>query len=554
MKRICLLLVMCGLCLLSMWSQNDMSSYAMRRGIEAWQQGDYQTAIGALGQELKSNPQNGIAYAVLAFVCNDDGSPKQMVRCANRAIQYLPKNEQQFLPEVLMMLAKFYWQAEDTLQTEKYLTQALKVAPKYDKVYYRHQQFYGYTKRFDDMIVLGKVGARMIPNEPEGFYLLYDGYMGKEQYDDALKVAEDIIRVSARHEKTDVLLPYSYVFKVRALIQLKRYNEALPLALNTIAKVQTNELLTAVVAIADSTNRQAVIDSLTIYEQKFERSPWWSLLRAQIYEHDKRYGECYVELYRAMQIQEMDHIWRRMGSIAANHLNDLKRAKDCYEHALLIDSTDVVNRLVLADYYYDNTGDYIKGDEALEKAIHLDALHSSAYIMRGRELTHIGDYKQAIENFYCALVANPDQPEYYFRIARIYAMAGDTVNRRKVLDKACALYKTTGRKMGSEEYIAMGDFDNACKRAVEDLTPDASENEYYNVACTFALAGRNDEAIEYLRLAMDHGFLAIPHMKFDTDLDGLREMSAFKLLMAECEKRTTEMRKIVDTQLSENKL
>ena len=554
MKRIGLLLLLCGSCVLQMFAQNDMSSYAMRRGLEAWQQGDYQTAVSALAQELKTNPQNGMAYAVLAFVCNDAGAPNQMVRCANKAVKLLPKNDAQVLPEVLLLLSKFYWQAEDTVQTEKYLAQALKVAPKYDKVYYRYYIFYKNTKSYDDMIMLGKVCIRMLPKEPEGYNLLFDGYMGKELYEEALKAAEDMTRVSSHHEKTDVLLPYAHECKARALLKLKRYDEALLMAMNTITKEQTNELMNAVVAIADSTSRQAVIDSLNIYEQKFDRSPWWSLLRAQIYENDKRYGECYVELYRAMQIQEMDHIWRRMGSVAANHLNDLKRAKECYEHALLLDSTDIVNHLMMADYYYDNLGNHAKGNEVLEQAIRLDALHPSVYIMRGRNLSRTGDYKHAIENLYCALVADPDNPEYYFRIARLYAMAGDTVARRKVLDKACALYKATGRTMGTEEYIALGDFDNACKQAMEDITPTSSENVRYNVACTFALAGRNDEAIEHLRLAIEQGFLAIPHMKHDPDLDGLRDMPTFKQLMTECEMRTAEMRQLVDKQLSEDKL
>jgi hypothetical protein len=53
----------------------------------------------------------------------------------------------------------------------------------------------------------------------------------------------------------------------------------------------------------------------------------------------------------------------------------------------------------------------------------------------------------------------------------------------------------------------------------------------YNVACCESLAGRNEDAIEHLRLAID-GFEDFREMaKSDTDFDPIRDEPAFKELV-----------------------
>ena len=551
-KRFCYLILLL-LSPLMLPAQNTTDTYAMRRAVEAWQQSDYQTAYNALSQELNNNPKNGMAYAVLSFICNEVGAPSKMLRFANQAVEYLPKNDQRVLPEVLMMLANFYWTAEDTVEAEQYLARALKVAPKFYKVYNRYEQFYTKTERYQDMVNLGIKAIQMLPGEVDGFTLLFEGYMGTQQYEKALQTADEIVRISAKHENAAKMLPYAYEFRVRALFQLKQYDEALHEALTTLAVIQTGDLLNAVIDIADSTDMDRVIDSLRVYEKRYEGMPWWGLMRGQIYVDNKRPAEGYVEFYRAMQIQDMDHVWRKMAAIAANELNDLSRAKICHDRAIKADSTNAVNYIVAADYYYNDLRDIATGDAMVEQAIRLNPLHGSPYLLRAYRWMVAGEYEKAIDDYYCALVADPELVEFYFRIARAYRALGDSEKLQQVKDKACALYRSLGRELRADEYYGLGEFDKACEKAAEDVTERSTQNTCYNTACIYALSGRNDEAVEYLRQAVEKGFLAIPHMNHDIDLDGLRAMPAFQQLMQECEAKTAEMRRIVDEQLTEDK-
>lgn len=71
------------------------------------------------------------------------------------------------------------------------------------------------------------------------------------------------------------------------------------------------------------------------------------------------------------------------------------------------------------------------------------------------------------------------------------------------------------------------------KRCVE-LVPDAPV-AYYNLACTFSLAEKADEAVAFLRESFKRGFVDVSHMGRDMDLDPIRRTPQFRACLAEFE-------------------
>ena len=55
----------------------------------------------------------------------------------------------------------------------------------------------------------------------------------------------------------------------------------------------------------------------------------------------------------------------------------------------------------------------------------------------------------------------------------------------------------------------------------------------YNVACGYALLGKNEEAIDWLETSIKAGFNKIDHLRKDPDLDGLRNEKRYKKLLAD---------------------
>ena len=60
----------------------------------------------------------------------------------------------------------------------------------------------------------------------------------------------------------------------------------------------------------------------------------------------------------------------------------------------------------------------------------------------------------------------------------------------------------------------------------------AKINAHYNIACAYSLMGKRDEAINELKLAVKSGWNDTAHMEQDTDLDNIREMHEYKVIVA----------------------
>ncbi len=76
-----------------------------------------------------------------------------------------------------------------------------------------------------------------------------------------------------------------------------------------------------------------------------------------------------------------------------------------------------------------------------------------------------------------------------------------------------------------------GDYDAVIDRARETLEASAYAVPLYNLACCEALAGRKEDAIGHLKTAVERRPSLRDLAKEDTDLDPLREESAFRELV-----------------------
>ena len=59
------------------------------------------------------------------------------------------------------------------------------------------------------------------------------------------------------------------------------------------------------------------------------------------------------------------------------------------------------------------------------------------------------------------------------------------------------------------------------------------KGNWYDNACLLARMGRLDEAVEALRRALELGYRSFAHIEHDDDMDPIRELPAFKMLIEE---------------------
>ena len=129
----------------------------------------------------------------------------------------------------------------------------------------------------------------------------------------------------------------------------------------------------------------------------------------------------------------------------------------------------------------------------------------------------------------------PDSVELHFELGNLYFQKSDTAQAAQWYKKALDLNPkfipalnnlalvTAANK---EYYKALTVFLDILNYAPEDA------ETHYNIACMYARLKRVDEAIEWLQKALDKGYTNWESIKKDSDLDNIRDSSAYRDLIS----------------------
>jgi adenylate cyclase len=213
--------------------------------------------------------------------------------------------------------------------------------------------------------------------------------------------------------------------------------------------------------------------------------------------------------------------------------------------------------------------------EASKQAVELDSDSAEAHASRGLSLFINEKYQEAERHFETAGLLNPKLFESYFFYALSCSSQGNYEKAARLFVQASEVNPADYQSLSflALAYTALGRTDDAQKtrrRTIElieqhlDMNPDdtralyigaanlsslgdakrakdwagrafdAGRNEpmvLYNVACTYALLGETERAMELLEEAVNLGWGDRAWLETDSDLDSLREIPRFKLLL-----------------------
>ncbi|HZZ35191.1 MAG TPA: TIR domain-containing protein [Caulobacteraceae bacterium] len=222
------------------------------------------------------------------------------------------------------------------------------------------------------------------------------------------------------------------------------------------------------------------------------------------------------------------------------------------------------------------------GWDAAERAIALDPSLADAYAARGRILTGLGRFDEALVSLDTALRLDPDSYEANAAAGRCYLAVRRFDEAVACLEKAAEVFEADFWALGMavQAYQQKGDIEgarSAARRTVERVEkvlavepdngtalsfgvnalaslgeveraeewtergllvdPD-NRNMAYNLGCAMALLGRHDRALELLdRVFKTTTADGLRWIKTDADLDSLQGDARFQALVAEAESR-----------------
>jgi serine/threonine protein kinase/tetratricopeptide (TPR) repeat protein len=226
-------------------------------------------------------------------------------------------------------------------------------------------------------------------------------------------------------------------------------------------------------------------------------------------------------------------------------------------------------------YWDASEANLVAADDASRKALLLDPALAEAHVSRGLAISLSKRYDEAELEFQTAMRLDPKLFEAYYFYARACFQQGKLEEAANLFEKASQVKPEDYQSSVSLGMAYMGmnrqeDALNAYRRAWQvaekhlELHPDDARALYlgavalfrlgersrslqwarsalaidpedcgilYNVACTYALQGKTEEAIDCLEKAMKHAFWYKRWAQHDCDLDSLRGHPRFQALM-----------------------
>jgi tetratricopeptide (TPR) repeat protein len=203
--------------------------------------------------------------------------------------------------------------------------------------------------------------------------------------------------------------------------------------------------------------------------------------RGDIYMARKMYREA-VEAYK--QVPPSPLMLNKIG-IAYHQMTDLDSARKYYERAIKMDPkyAEAINNL--GTIYYARKS-YRRAIGEYKKALRLSEDSASAWANLGSAYFARKNFELASEAYQHALTLDPE-------VFERHSTSGSTVQERSVGDRA---------------------------------------KFHYYLAKSYAKAGRNDQAIIYIRKALEEGFKEREKFTQEPEFAGLRDEPEFKELMA----------------------
>lgn len=220
------------------------------------------------------------------------------------------------------------------------------------------------------------------------------------------------------------------------------------------------------------------------------------------YYHLKNYEKVIELLNKALQLDPGNApLYYSNRGVAYAYLSQHEQALKDYDRALEL-KPDFPEALVNRGNAYDELGQYEWAIQDYDKALEFKPDDYEALTNRGAAYDHLGQYERAIRDYDKALELKPDCHQALNNRGLAYAYQGR--HARGIQD---------------------------LKRAL-GLKPD-DPSKRYNMACVYSLMNKPDEALKWLREAIDLDQKFRDMAKSDSDFDNIRDDPRFKELVGE---------------------
>ncbi|HET6349754.1 MAG TPA: protein kinase [Candidatus Krumholzibacteria bacterium] len=216
----------------------------------------------------------------------------------------------------------------------------------------------------------------------------------------------------------------------------------------------------------------------------------------------------------------------------------LTLARESAEQALMLDP-NLAEAHTAKAHLLSSMGEMTEAEQNFKKALQLNPDLYEARYFYGRLFFVQRDWAKVIEQWERAIEIDPEEYQCACLIDAPYRGMGWTLEQRQpLLERAlervrayAARHPESSRAyyLGSGVLFELGRREEGLDWVEQALRVDPLDSfAHYNVACTLALAGELERAVNHIERALDLGFAGVTWLESDPDLNPIREFPRFQ--------------------------
>ena len=513
-------------------------SYAYTRGVEAFNDKQYNEALEWMNREISEHPDNGYARTYIAILHFENNEFGKSLTSIDESMKHIPKKDNEWRAMNYGVRAKIYLALEDTIKALDDLNQAIKIDDKKSSLYTQRAQIYYEQKKYP----LSDADYNKIIELDRGDVI---GYMGlgrnandQGKWDDAIAQFDYVLKLAPDFSQ-------GYAYRAESYLGKEDWTRATDDIIRALDIDGDDEAFQLMTDLPDEAT-EIIIPKLKIQMAKQASNIFWPFCLYSIYYEKQDYQNALEYAEKANQLDPSSFMLRRI-AMCHKYLGNLDLALDCLNQALNINPTDTD----LLDYKATILRNMGKLEEAVEvrnQSLKANPGEGLNYFSIAEDKMNLGRYGEAVEDYNTANALFPILEELsFFLVSRgdAYNFIGQTEKAVKDYKKVVELNKDDEKKTSllALAYSGLGEYGLAEETMMEIIRNESGDNtdNYYNLACIYARQGDNVKAIEAFKEAIDNGYDDFIEASVDYKLRNLHDYPPFVQLLEENMPKVTQI-------------
>ncbi|MDE7414635.1 MAG: tetratricopeptide repeat protein [Muribaculaceae bacterium] len=518
----------------------EPTSYNYTRGKEAFQNNQYDEAYEWIRKELAENPKNGYAYGILAYIFFTKEEMGRALSALDSSMKFVTSKNKDWHSAMLVTRSEIQKQLGDTLKALEDMDKAIKINPDEKDLYERRGDILFEIGDYDRSDADYQKMIDLDPGDTMGYMGMGRNAKTQKQWDKAIDIFSYVIKISPSYSS-------GYSFRGEAYAEQKKWAEAID-DLIKAASLDFDRKAWAHIFDLPTEAAPVLKAKLKIQMTKDPTNTDWHYFIARYSELHGDYDEA-IEYYEKGHAVDPNPVFLENIANCYNHKHQPFKALDYADRGLMMSPGDL-NLLNLKSNILSNLGKFEESLAIMDQLVAMDPENPEIYFDRAEVCLNLKRFKEGIENYDTVVMLFPkfeSFPRLLMRRGDAYRFTGQNDKARADYQRLIEVEKDSVLTSDSWTPFAYSGLGNA-EKAIETMkfildndTTDRAGN-LYNMACIYARLDRKEEALRYLKEAIDAGYNTPWFIQSDYDMDSLRDMPEFQNMLKEAKEALENLR------------